>query len=241
VCCYKQMAALNDRMVQVARCKSREEKDALLNIELYELLREGMTGSLPAGLNTCGGERGGKKEAEAGTRRDSHTEGQGTRSDLVHAREWMQSIVLWELAEGAVGQGGGDMDGVATADPHTFAAAARSQGLWLLESCKSRAMSTAHAPKRVAGAGSRPKTQSAQTRARSTSVATSAAGGASGRSKSAVVPDHQISGGGVHLLLDARCIYFDSLHVEGWAVCTGRSLMGTLQRASACRHPDAQS
>jgi hypothetical protein len=34
---------------QVARCKTREDQDGLLHMELYELLREGMAGNIPTG------------------------------------------------------------------------------------------------------------------------------------------------------------------------------------------------
>ena len=42
--------ALIAGMLQVARCKTRQDQDALLHMELYELLREGMAGSIPPGI-----------------------------------------------------------------------------------------------------------------------------------------------------------------------------------------------
>ena len=37
-------------MLQVARCKSRGEQDCALHMELYELIREGMTGNIAPGV-----------------------------------------------------------------------------------------------------------------------------------------------------------------------------------------------
>jgi hypothetical protein len=44
--------ALMAGMLQVARCKTRRDQDALLHMELYELLREGMAGNIPPGTYT---------------------------------------------------------------------------------------------------------------------------------------------------------------------------------------------